>query len=103
KFDNSRRGRAKTWAVTFLPPLLMSLLFPFGFIIAIGYAGAAATVWTCIVPALLVMKVRKAEEGEQGFVAPGGQGMVMGVILFGILIALFHLLNMANLLPIFTG
>ncbi|WP_439827925.1 aromatic amino acid transporter [Aeromonas enteropelogenes] len=103
KFDNSRRGRAKSWAVTFLPPLLMSLLFPFGFIIAIGYAGAAATVWTCIVPALLVMKARKAEGGDQGFVAPGGQGMVMGVILFGILIALFHLLNMANLLPIFTG
>ncbi|MGN5149339.1 aromatic amino acid transporter [Aeromonas enteropelogenes] len=103
KFDNGRRGRAKSWAVTFLPPLLMSLLFPFGFIIAIGYAGAAATVWTCIVPALLVMKARKAEGGDQGFVAPGGQGMVMGVILFGILIALFHLLNMANLLPIFTG
>lgn len=24
KFDNSRTGRCKTWAVTFLPPLLLS-------------------------------------------------------------------------------
>ena len=36
KFDNSRAGRAKSWGVTFLPPLLLSLLFPFGFVVAIG-------------------------------------------------------------------
>ncbi len=51
RFDNSRRGRAKSWAVTFLPPLALSLMFPFGFVVAIGYAGAAATVWACIIPA----------------------------------------------------
>ena len=56
KFDNSRAGRAKSWGVTFLPPLLLSLLFPFGFVVAIGYAGAAATVWACIIPALLAKK-----------------------------------------------
>lgn len=43
KFDNSRAGRAKSWGVTFLPPLVLSLLFPFGFLMAIGYAGAVAT------------------------------------------------------------
>lgn len=58
KFGNCKRGRSKTWLVTFLPPLILSLLFPFGFIIAIGYAGAAATVWACIIPVLLAYKSR---------------------------------------------
>ena len=45
KFEDTRQGRTKCWAITFLPPLVLSVLFPFGFVIAIGYAGAAATVW----------------------------------------------------------
>ncbi len=95
-------GRAKSWGVTFLPPLVLSLLFPFGFLVAIGYAGAVATLWTCIIPPLLAWKVRKAaRNGNQGegFRAPGGILMIVLVILFGVLTAAFHLLNMAGLLP----
>ncbi|MGX8249145.1 aromatic amino acid transport family protein, partial [Escherichia coli] len=107
KFDNSPKGRAKSWGVTFLPPLLLSLLFPFGFLIAIGYAGAVATLWTCIIPPLLAWKVRAgkghADAQPQGFRAPGGVVMIGGVILFGVLTAAFHLLNMAGLLPAYTG
>jgi tryptophan-specific transport protein len=107
KFDNSHQGRAKSWAVTFLPPLLLSLLFPFGFLMAIGYAGAVATLWTCIIPALLAWKVRagkRAQSGKgDGFRTPGGLPMIVGVLLFGVLTALFHLLNMAGLLPVYTG
>ncbi|WP_434664923.1 aromatic amino acid transporter [Aeromonas sp. NJAU223] len=103
QFDNSRAGRTKSWAVTFLPPLLLSLLFPFGFVVAIGYAGAAATVWACIIPALLAKKSRESEGGEVGFQAPGGQPMVVAVIAFGVLTAIFHLLAMAGLLPVYGG
>ncbi|MGE6169959.1 aromatic amino acid transporter [Aeromonas media] len=103
KFDNSRAGRAKSWGVTFLPPLLLSLLFPFGFVVAIGYAGAAATVWACIIPALLAKKSRELAPQGGGFKAPGGQPMVVAVILFGVLTAIFHLMAMAGMLPIYTG
>ncbi|HAU4890139.1 TPA: transposase [Aeromonas hydrophila] len=107
KFDNGRGGRAKSWGATFLPPLLLSLLFPFGFLMAIGYAGAVATLWTCIIPALLAWKVRagKGKQGDkqEGFRAPGGMPMIAGVFLFGVLTAAFHLLNMAGLLPVYTG
>ena len=61
---------------------------------AIGYAGAVATLWTCIIPALLAWKVRKAaRNGNQGegFRAPGGILMIVLVILFGVLTAAFHL------------
>ena len=103
KFDNSRAGRAKSWGVTFLPPLLLSLLFPFGFVVAIGYAGAAATVWACIIPALLAKKSRELAPQGGGFKAPGGQPMVVAVIVFGVLTAVFHLMAMAGMLPIYTG
>ena len=103
KFDNSRGGRAKSWAVTFLPPLVLSLLFPFGFVVAIGYAGAAATVWACIIPALLAKKSRELAPQGGGFKAPGGQPMVVAVIVFGVLTAAFHLMAMAGMLPIYTG
>lgn len=103
KFDNSRQGRAKSWGVTFLPPLVLSLLFPFGFVVAIGYAGAAATVWACIIPALLAKKSRELAPQGGGFKAPGGQPMVVAVILFGVLTAIFHLMAMAGMLPIYTG
>ncbi|QFI56294.1 aromatic amino acid transporter [Aeromonas simiae] len=102
QFDNSRGGRAKSWAVTFLPPLLLSLLFPFGFLVAIGYAGAVATLWTCIIPPLLAWKVRRMGNKE-GFRAPGGLLMIVLVIAFGVLTAAFHLLNMVDLLPVYKG
>lgn len=103
KFDNSRKGRSKTWLVTFLPPLILSLLSPFGFVMAIGYAGAAATIWTCIIPVLLARKSRQLPEGQTGLVVPGGKFSLGLVLLFGIFTALFHFLAMADLLPAFTG
>ncbi|AUI66757.1 MULTISPECIES: aromatic amino acid transporter [Glaesserella] len=103
KFENSKAGRTKSWLVTFLPPLVLSVLFPFGFLKAIGYAGAVATIWTCIIPAILVYKVRQQNPNQQGFIACGGSFMVVALILFGILVATFHFLTMFNMLPIFKG
>lgn len=108
KFDQSKTGRTKTWAVTFMPPLVLSLLFPFGFILAIGYAGAAATVWTCIIPALLVLKSRQRNshlpnKSGQNFVVGGGKFVPYFILLFGVATALFHILTMLNMLPVFKG
>jgi tryptophan-specific transport protein len=103
KFSDDKSGRTKTWLVTFLPPVVLSLLFPFGFVIAIGYAGAAATVWACIIPALLARKTRQVHAGAGGFTAPGGNAMISVVIGFGVLTAIFHVLSMLGMLPNFTG
>ncbi|WP_241569438.1 aromatic amino acid transporter [Rosenbergiella collisarenosi] len=55
-FDNSKTGRAKTALITFCPPLIASILFPQGFLLAIGYAGLLATLWALFTPALLAWK-----------------------------------------------
>lgn len=98
-FDNDRKGRSKTWAITFIPPLLLSLFFPFGFVLAIGYAGTAAAVWACIVPALLARKSRTLKGGRRGFMAPGGQLGIALVLIFGGLTILFHFMGLAGWLP----
>ncbi|MDY4280810.1 MAG: aromatic amino acid transporter [[Pasteurella] mairii] len=84
KFSDSPLGRAKTALITFLPPLLLSLQFPYGFVLAIGYAGLAATIWTAIVPSLLIKASRK-KFSERSFTVYGGNFMVYFIFLFGLL------------------
>lgn len=103
KFENDKAGRTKSWAVTFLPPLILSVAFPLGFLKAIGYAGAVATIWTCLIPAALAYKSRKLPNGNQGFVVAGGNFSIIVISLFGIITAIFHFLAMFNLLPAFKG
>ncbi|BAJ00166.1 tryptophan-specific transport protein [Shewanella violacea DSS12] len=100
-FDESRSGRLKTATVTFVPPTVLGLLFPDGFLIAIGFAALAATIWAAIVPALMAHRVRKMYPEYEGFRVPGGTPVIVIVILFGIITGACHLLAMADLLPVF--
>ncbi len=100
QFDNTPKGRTYSWAVTFLPPLVLSVWYPTGFLIAIGYAGAVATIWTCIIPALLSYKAKARYNVPQtglGYLA------MASLLLFGVCTALFHFMAMFNLLPVFQG
>ena len=84
KFSDTPWERAKTALVTFAPPLLLSLQFPYGFVAAIGYAGLAATLWAAIVPALLVKASRK-KFPLATYKVYGGNGMIYFIIIFGLL------------------
>lgn len=98
-FDDSRSGRVKTALVTFLPPTLLGMLFPDGFLVAIGFAALAATVWAVIVPALMAWRSRQRFADNPGFRVPGGTPLIAIVVLFGVLTAACHLLAMAGMLP----
>ncbi len=102
KFDDSVAGRTKTALITFLPPLLLSLQFPYGFVLAIGYAGLAATIWAVIVPALLAKASRKKFKSSS-FTAYGGNFMIYFVIAFGLLNIFAQLAMQFGFLPEFRG
>lgn len=102
KFDDSRPGRTKTALITFLPPLLLSLAFPFGFVLAIGYAGLAATIWAVIVPALLA-KASRRKFAQSNYLVYGGNFMIYFVILFGLLNIVAQLAMQFGYLPEFRG
>ena len=93
-------GRAKTALLTFLPPLLLSLQFPYGFVIAIGYAGLAATLWAAIVPALLVKASRK-KFPESSYKVYGGKGMIYFIIFFGLINIIAQIGIQMGIIPTF--
>ncbi len=98
KIDNTHIGRFKTVLLTFLPPILLYLIFPNGFIYGIGGAGLCATIWAVIIPAILAVKARK-KFPNQIFRIWQGRGIPMIVILFGVTVILCWLGNILNLLP----
>jgi len=98
KLGDDKLGRSKSALLTFVPPTLGALLFPNGFIYAIGFAGLAATVWAVIVPALMARASRQRFSHAR-YRVPGGQAVIWLVISFGLINALAHLLTLANLLP----
>ncbi|MGF1719108.1 transposase [Vibrio kyushuensis] len=112
KFGNSRIDRTKTWAVTFLPPLICSLLYPMGFLISIGYVAPFAATWTCIIPVLIVRKLRKdsligsntetqPSSSASQYRFAGGNGALFVVFSFGVSIVLIQFLDILELLPRF--
>ncbi len=100
KFDDTGKGRLKSALITFIPPTLGALLFPNGFLYAIGFAGLAATIWAVIVPALMANASRK-KVTQASYRAPGGKPMIVFIIAFGIINAVIHILSLMNLLPIY--
>ena len=97
-FDDSRGGRFKTALFTFLPPTVGGLLFPDGFIYAIGLAGLCASIWGTIVPALCARASRK-KFGSPLFRVWGGNGMVFLIMGYGGLLITCYLLAALDILP----
>ena len=85
KLTNSKTDRLKTILISFLPPSILYLIFPNGFIYAIGGAGLFATIWAVITPALLALKSRQ-KFPNQTFTVWGGKVIPILIIIFGIIV-----------------
>jgi low affinity tryptophan permease len=86
--------------LTFLPPAILYLIFPNGFIYGIGGAGLCATIWAVIVPAVLALKARKKFPNKT-FTVWGGMFIPSIVILFGVAVILCWFGSTFNFLPRF--
>lgn len=98
KFTNSHSGRFKTILLTFLPPTILYLFFPNGFIYGIGGAGLCATIWAVIIPAILALKSRQ-KFPNQMFTVWGGRVIPVIVITFGVVVIVCWFGNVFSLLP----
>ncbi|TWD36825.1 low affinity tryptophan permease TnaB [Pantoea sp. SJZ147] len=96
--DNSHAGRFKTVLLTFLPPSILYVFYPDGFLYGIGGAGLCATIWAVIVPALLALKARKRFP-DKTFTVWGGKVIPVFVILFGVVVIVCWFGNVLNVLP----
>ena len=103
KWNDSVSGRTKTAALTFLPPLIFCLLYPTGFVTAIGYVGLAATIWTGIIPAMLLYRSRQKFGAGKNYKIYGGFGLMVWVFLFGVINIAAQVLSQLELVPVFKG
>ncbi len=100
KFDDSGIGRLKTALVVFIPPTIGGVLFPDGFITAIGFAGLVAAVNALIIPPLMFKKSRQRYgHGSEGFAA-ASEKMANFLILMGVVYVLCNVLKMFKWLPV---
>ncbi|QHM76234.1 Tryptophan-specific transport protein [Mixta theicola] len=102
RIDNSAAGRLKTTLATFSLPLAAAMIWPNGFLLAIGYAGLAATIWAVITPALLAHRARKRFPQAAGWRLKGGVLPIILVLLFATLNIVVSLLSYADLLPVYA-
>ena len=73
-------GRAKTWLITFIPPLLCALYYPDGFFIVLGFAAIPLVIMIIFLPIAMALKQRKQNLG--GYQVSGGSAAlgVAGVL-----------------------
>lgn len=97
---DTKLGRLKTASITFLPPLIFAMLFPYGFVTAIGYVGFAAAIWSILVPALMVLESRKRFKGKH-YRVWGGKPLVYFIIAFALLTIASMLITELNIIEAF--
>lgn len=74
-------GRAKTWLITFVPPLLCALYYPDGFFQILGFAAIPLVVMIIFLPIVMALKQRKQNLG--GYQVSGGTAALGISGLFG--------------------
>lgn len=68
---------------TFLPPLIIVLVYPNAFIRALEYAGIYSVILLILLPAWMAYRGRKKFRGE-GFKVPGGNPLLLSLIAFAL-------------------
>ncbi|MBM7073804.1 amino acid permease [Shewanella sp. 202IG2-18] len=81
---NGVAGRAKTWLLTFIPPLLCALFYPDGFVKVLGYAGVPLTVMIIFLP--IVMAIKQRKQTQEGYQVSGGNAALVGLGVAGVAI-----------------
>ena len=76
------------------------LIKPDGFLAAIGWAGLAATIWSVIVPALMLRASRKKFPAA-AYSAPGGSLTIYVLLVYGCITAVCHILFVLHYLPMY--
>ncbi len=83
--EDTRWGRAQTVLFTFLPPVAFALLYPHGFVVALGYAAIALAILAVLLPVAIVWVLRERKE-KNSYRVSGGKPMLLACLAFGMVI-----------------
>ncbi len=85
------KGRIQTGMITFLPPLVIALYYPQGFVAALGYAAIALVVLAILLPVLMAHKVRKLGLNRERYQVFGGNITLSIAIISGLVVIVSQL------------
>ena len=95
-------GRISLGLMTFIPPVLFSLFYPEGFILALGYAGQMFAFYAVVLPVALVWKAR-AIHPNLPYRVWGGKALLVLVLVLGVIITSIPFAIRAGYLPFVVG
>ncbi len=75
------------YSLTFIPPLLIVILYPAAFIKALSYAGICCTILLVLLPAAMVWSGRYRQNVKAPYRLMGGKPMLIFTILMGLIVA----------------
>ncbi|MFA6038207.1 MAG: aromatic amino acid transport family protein [Legionellales bacterium] len=96
-------NRFKTAVLTFIPPLLVALFYPNGFVQLLSYASIFAAFILIILPAMMAYKMRRTNTLKSPYRVCGGTPMIVLVALIGVGFIIVECLRILGYLPIWTG
>lgn len=100
KIERSHAGRAIIFILTFLPPLLITLIDPRAFLSALEYAGAfGVMVLLGLLPALMVWSGRYRLHFYSVYKVPGGRLALIATAVVSLSVIVIEIVNKLELLP----
>ena len=95
-------GRISLGLMTFIPPVLFSLFYPEGFILALGYAGQMFAFYAVVLPVALVWKARSIHPNLP-YRVWGDKALLVIVLVLGVMITSIPFAIRAGYLPFVVG
>ena len=99
---NIHAGRISLGLMTFIPPVLFSLFYPEGFILALGYAGQMFAFYAVVLPVALVWKARTIHPNLP-YRVWGDKALLVIVLVLGVMITSIPFAIRAGYLPFVVG
>ena len=99
---NIHAGRMSLGLMTFIPPVLFSLFYPEGFILALGYAGQMFAFYAVVLPVALVWKARSIYPNLP-YRVWGGKALLVIILMLGVIITSIPFAIRAGYLPFVVG
>jgi tyrosine-specific transport protein len=88
--NDDKIGRAKTWLITFVPPLLCALFYPDGFFQVLGFAAIPLVVMIIFLPIAMAFKQRPQNLG--GYQVAGGTPALIVAGICGVVMVIAQLI-----------
>jgi tyrosine-specific transport protein len=95
--------RARTALFTFVPPVLIAIFYPNGFVQLLSYASIFVAVILIILPAVMAYQVRRLPQLTTPYHTWGGTLMIFVMAFIGMAFILVEVLRIMQKLPVWMG